>query len=384
MDTVRVGIIGLGGMGSNHAGYLSRGEIPGARLAAVCDVEPARLQNVSEKYGEDVQAFDSADALFEAKCIDAVIVATPHYFHPPLVTQALERGYHAMSEKPAGVYTKQVRQMNEVAAKSDRVFGVMFNQRTRGDHQKLKELVESGELGEINRTIYIINDWFRAQSYYDSGGWRATWAGEGGGVLANQCPHNLDLWQWICGMPERIRAFCHFGKYHDIEVEDDVTAYAEYANGATGVFITSTGEAPGTNRLEISADNGKVVLEGGKITFWRTRVPSSQFLKEWPNGFGSPEVWKCEVPFRGGGEEHRGITKNWVQAIRQGTPLLASGDEGVRGVELANAMMLSTWTDDWVDIPVDEERFYEELQKRVAQSEVKKEGGKVMDVDGTF
>lgn len=384
MDTVRVGIIGLGGMGSNHAGYLSRGEIPGARLAAVCDVEPARLQNVSEKYGEDVQAFDSADALFEAKCIDAVIVATPHYFHPPLVTQALERGYHAMSEKPAGVYTKQVREMNEVAAKSDRVFGVMFNQRTRGDHQKLKELVESGELGEIKRTIYIINDWFRAQSYYDSGGWRATWAGEGGGVLANQCPHNLDLWQWICGMPERIRAFCHFGKYHDIEVEDDVTAYAEYANGATGVFITSTGEAPGTNRLEISADNGKVVLEGGKITFWRTRVPSSQFLKEWPNGFGSPEVWKCEVPFRGGGEEHRGITKNWVQAIRQGTPLLASGDEGVRGVELANAMMLSTWTDDWVDIPVDEERFYEELQKRIAQSEVKKEGGKVMDVDGTF
>jgi len=384
MDTVRVGIIGLGGMGSNHAGYLSRGEIPGARLAAVCDVEPARLQNVSEKYGEDVQAFDSADALFEAKCIDAVIVATPHYFHPPLVTQALERGYHAMSEKPAGVYTKQVRQMNEVAAKSDRVFGVMFNQRTRGDHQKLKELVESGELGEIKRTINIINDWFRAQSYYDSGGWRATWAGEGGGVLANQCPHNLDLWQWICGMPERIRAFCHFGKYHDIEVEDDVTAYAEYANGATGVFITSTGEAPGTNRLEISADNGKVVLEGGKITFWRTRVPSSQFLKEWPNGFGSPEVWKCEVPFRGGGEEHRGITKNWVQAIRQGTPLLASGDEGIRGVELANAMMLSTWTDDWVDIPVDEERFYDELQKRVAQSEVKKEGGKVMDVDGTF
>ncbi|MEC8646442.1 MAG: Gfo/Idh/MocA family oxidoreductase [Candidatus Latescibacterota bacterium] len=384
MDTVRVGVIGLGGMGSNHAGYLSRGEIPGARLAAVCDVEFTRLQNVSEKYGEDVQAFDSADALFEANCIDAVIVATPHYFHPPLVTQALESGYHAMSEKPAGVYTKQVRKMNDVAAKSDRVFGVMFNQRTRGDHQKLKELVESGELGEIKRTIYIINDWFRAQSYYDSGGWRATWAGEGGGVLANQCPHNLDLWQWICGMPERVRAFCHFGKYHDIEVEDDVTAYAEYANGATGVFITSTGEAPGTNRLEISADNGKVVLEGGKITFWRTRVPSSQFLKEWPNGFGSPEVWKCEVPFRGGGEEHRGITKNWVQAIRQGTSLLASGDEGICGVELANAMMLSTWTDDWVDIPVDEERFYEELQKRVANSELKEGVGKVMDVDGTF
>ncbi|MFT5375400.1 MAG: putative dehydrogenase [Candidatus Latescibacterota bacterium] len=383
MEKVRVGIIGLGGMGSNHAGYLSRGEIAGAELAAVCDVDAARLAGVQEKYGESVQAFESADALFASKCVDAVIVATPHYFHPPLVVQALESGHHAMSEKPAGVYTKQVREMNEVATKSDRVFGVMFNQRTRGDHQKLRELVESGELGEIKRTIYIINNWFRAQSYYDSGGWRATWAGEGGGVLANQCPHNLDLWQWICGMPERVRAFCHFGKYHDIEVEDDVTAYVEYENGATGVFITSTGEAPGTNRLEISADNGKVVLENGTITFWRTRVPGSQFLKEWPNGFGSPEVWKCEVPFRQGGEEHKGITRNWTQAILNGTPLLASGQEGIRGVELANAMMLSTWTDDWVDIPVDEERFYAELQKRVETSKVK-EGGKVMNVDGTF
>lgn len=383
MDKVRVGIIGLGGMGSNHAGYLSRGEIAGAELAAVCDVDEARLAGVQEKYGEGVQTFESADALFAAQCVDAVIVATPHYFHPPLVIQALESGHHAMSEKPAGVYTRQVREMNEVAAKNDKVFGVMFNQRTRGDHQKLKELVESGELGEIKRTIYIINNWFRAQSYYDSGGWRATWAGEGGGVLANQCPHNLDLWQWICGMPERVRAFCHFGKYHDIEVEDDVTAYVEYENGATGVFITSTGEAPGTNRLEISADNGKVVLENGQITFWRTRVPGSQFLKEWPNGFGSPEVWKCEVPFRAGGEEHKGITRNWTQAILNGTPLLADGREGIRGVELANAMMLSTWTDDWVNIPVDEERFYEELQKRVSTSKVK-EGGKVMNVDGTF
>jgi predicted dehydrogenase len=383
MDKVRIGIIGLGGMGSNHAGYIYRGEIPGAEIAAVADADPARLKGAKEKFGEGVQVFEGADALFAAQCVDAVIVATPHYFHPPLVIQALENGLHAMSEKPAGVYTRQVREMNEAAAKSDRVFGVMFNQRARGEHQKLKELVESGELGEIQRTIYIINNWFRAQSYYDSGGWRATWAGEGGGVLANQCPHNLDLWQWICGMPHRVRAFCRFGQYHDIEVEDDVTAYVEYENGATGVFITSTGEAPGTNRLEISADRGKVVLEGGKITFWRTRESSSKFLKEWPNGFGSPEVWKCEIPAKGG-EEHKGVTKNWVQAIRTGSPLLASGTEGINGVELSNAMLLSTWTDNWVDIPVDEELYYNELQKRVESSKVKKSEGKVMDVKGTF
>ena len=383
MDKVRIGIIGFGNMGNNHAGYISRGEVAGVELCAVADADPARLKRVQERYGTEIQTFEGADALFAANCVDAVIVATPHYFHPPLVIQALENGLHAMSEKPAGVYTKQVMEMNAVATKSDRVFGVMFNQRTRGEHQKLKELVTSGELGPIKRTIYIINNWFRAQSYYDSGGWRATWAGEGGGVLANQCPHNLDLWQWICGMPSRVRAFCRFGQYHDIEVEDDVTAYAEYENGATGVFITSTGEAPGTNRLEISADRGKVVLEDGKITFWRTRESSSKFLKEWPDGFGRPEVWKCEIP-ASGDEEHKGITKNWVQAIRTGSPLLAQGIEGINGVELANAMLLSTWTDDWVDIPMNAEGYWEELQKRVETSQVKEGSGQIMDVKGTF
>jgi len=384
MDEVRIGIIGFGGMGNSHANYLSRGEIAGAKLVAVADLDPSRLEGVEEKYGVDVQTFAGADALFAAQCVDAVIVATPHYFHPPLVIQALECGLHAMSEKPAGVYTRQVRQMNEVAEKSDRVFGMMFNQRSRGAHQKLRELVRSGELGDIQRTIYIINNWFRAQSYYDSGGWRATWAGEGGGVLANQCPHNLDLWQWICGMPSRVRAFCRFGHYHDIEVEDDVTAYAEYENGATGVFITSTGEAPGTNRLEISADRGKVLLENGQLTFWRTKESASKFLKEWPNGFGSPEVWKCEIPYKENRQEHMAITQDWVQAIRAGSKLLSAGTEGINGVELANAMLLSTWTDDWVDIPVDEDRYYEELQKRVASSKVKENQGQVMDVKGTF
>ena len=384
MDEVRIGIIGFGGMGNSHANYLSRGEIAGAKLVAVADADPDRLEGVEGKYGADVQTFVGADALFAAQCVDAVIVATPHYFHPPLVIQALECGLHAMSEKPAGVYTRQVRQMNEVAEKSDRVFGMMFNQRSRGAHQKLRDLVRSGELGDIRRTIYIINDWFRAQSYYDSGGWRATWAGEGGGVLANQCPHNLDLWQWICGMPERVRAFCRFGHYHDIEVEDDVTAYAEYENGATGVFITSTGEAPGTNRLEISADRGKVLLENGQLTFWRTKESASKFLKEWPNGFGSPEVWKCEIPYKENRQEHMAITQDWVQAIRTGSKLLSAGTEGINGVELANAMLLSTWTDDWVDIPVDEDLYYEELQKRVANSKVKEGQGQVMDVKGTF
>ena len=386
MDIVRIGVIGVGNMGGNHVGYLAKGDIPGAKLTALCDTNAEQLARMKALSGENVATFEEADALMQSDQIDAVIVATPHYDHPPLAINALERGLHVMIEKPAGVYTRQVREMNEAAEKSDRVFGLLFNQRTLGQHQKLKELVGSGELGELRRTNYIITSWFRAQSYYDSGGWRATWAGEGGGVLANQCPHNLDLWQWICGMPVRMRAFCAFGKYHTIEVEDDVTAYVEYENGATGVFITTTGEAPGTNRMEITGDNGKVVMEEGKITFWRNRTPAHIFNKEWKGGFGSPETWKCEIPFKGGGEEHRGITQNWVQAILNGTPLLAPAVEGINGVQLSNAMLLSTWLDDWVDIPVDEDLYYEKLQERIKHSTVNKDPSenRTLDVDGTF
>ena len=386
MDVVRIGIIGVGNMGNHHIDCLAGNEIPGAVLKAVCDVNPDQLHRAKARIGEGVEAFADADELLRSKGIDAVIIATPHYDHPPLAIEAFARGRHVLCEKPAGVYTRQVREMNAAAEESGLVFGLMFNQRTLGEHRKLKELVDSGELGQLRRTNYIITTWFRAQSYYDSGGWRATWSGEGGGVLANQCPHNLDLWQWICGMPVRIRAFCGFGKYHDIEVEDDVTAYAEYENGATGVFITTTGESPGTNRMEITGDNGKVVMEEGRITFWRNRTPAHIFNKEWKGGFGSPETWKCEIPFQSGGEEHRGITRDWVDAILNGTPLIAPGVEGIRGVELANAMLLSAWQDDWVDIPVNEELYYKKLQERIRSSTVRKEdsGGATLSVKGTF
>ena len=204
-------------------------------------------------------------------------------------------------------------------------------------------------------------------------------------MLLNQDPHQLDLWQWMCGMPKRVRAFCAFGKYHNIEVEDDVTAYVEYENGATGLFVTTTGEAPGTNRFEISANRGKLVIEDGKLTFWRLRVPERQFNAEYKSGFGEPECWKCEIPVRGKATEHRGITENWVQAILKGTPLLAPGIEGINGLQISNAMHLSAWTDNWVNIPVDEDLFYEKLQERIKTSTFQKTvSGKTLNVKGTF
>lgn len=386
MTEVRIGIIGVGTMGVSHAKYLQENLVEGAKLTAVLDNNEERCEWLRKNLNSDIKVFSDEDSFFEAGLVDAVLVATPHYDHPSLAIKAFEHGLHVLCEKPAGVYTKQVREMNEAAERSGKIFSMMYNQRTNPLYQKLRDLIQSGELGEIRRINWLITNWYRSQSYYNSGGWRATWAGEGGGVLINQCPHQLDLWQWMTGMmPTRMRAFCSFGKYRDIEVEDDVTAYAEYENGATAVFITTTGEAPGTNRLEIAGDRGKVVVENGKMDFWRLRVSEPEFNKEYKGGFGSPECWKVDVPVEGTETSHRGITQNFVNAILNCTPLLAPGEEGIKGLTLSNAMQLSTWLDNWVNLPLDEDLYYQQLKKNIDKSTVKKDTKSVaLNVEGTY
>ncbi|WP_078550201.1 Gfo/Idh/MocA family protein [Litchfieldia alkalitelluris] len=386
MNHVRLGIIGGGNMGTQHAMYLQKGVIEGAVLTAILEKNEQRSNELKSILNHDIEVFNDENAFFESGLIDAVLVATPHYEHSYLVIKAFELGFHVLCEKPVSVYTKQARKMNEAAEKSGKVFSMMYNQRTNPLYQKLRSLIQTGELGEIRRINWIITNWYRSQSYYDSGGWRATWAGEGGGVLINQCPHQLDLWQWLTGMmPTRMRAFCQFGKYRNIEVEDDVTAYAEYDNGATGVFITTTGESPGTNRLEITGDHGKVVVENDKLDFWRLRVSESEFNREYKGGFGEPECWKVEVPIIGHETAHAGITQNFVDAILKDTPLLAPGEEGIKGLSLSNAMQLSTWIDNWVEFPLDEELYYKYLQEKIANSTVKKEAKSIsLDLEGTY
>ncbi len=386
MDKVRIGLIGYGAMGKNHAKYLIGGEVPDAELTAICDISAENLNRAkNDLAGIRIGFFDDSKKLMESGLADAVFIAVPHYDHPDLIIAALEHNLHVLTEKPVGVYTKNVRKVNAIAAKSKKVFGIMFNQRTNPVHQKLHQMIASGELGEIKRTNWIITIWYRSQSYYDAGGWRATWAGEGGGVLLNQCPHQLDLWQWICGMPKRVRAFCSFGKYHNIEVEDDVTAYVEYENGATGVFIATTGETPGSNRFEIAGDNGKIILGDEGITFWKNAVPERQFNREFKGGFGAPENKKIEITVEGRGEEHKGIVKDWVKAILTGSPLLAGGIEGINSLQLSNAMLLSTWLDDWVRLPIDDELFFQKLQEKIKSSRFRKVTRKVeMDATGTY
>ena len=384
MDEVRLGIIGIGGMGSGHAINIVKGEVPHMRLTAVADISEARLSWAKNTLPEEVKRFSDGREMIDSGECDAVLIATPHYFHPEFVIYALTHGLHAISEKPAGVYTKQVREMNEVAEKSDKVFAIMFNQRTNCVYRKLHEMIESGELGALKRVNWIITDWYRTQSYYDAAGWKATWDGEGGGVLLNQCPHQLDLLQWLCGLPVKVRAFCHEAKWHDIEVEDDVTAYMEFANGATGVFVTTTGDAPGTNRLELTFEMGKIVCENNKLIFDRLSENERTFCKTAENGFAQPEREHIEVETDGKNEQHMGVLRAFTDRILAGGKLIAEGREGINGLLLSNAMFLSSWLGKEVSIPFDEDLFLEELNKRRKLSKKKEGSGKVFDTEGTY
>lgn len=348
MKHVRYGIVGLGLMGAGHARSLAEGRVPGGRLAAVCDSDPAR-----EKEFPGIPFFRDSGALFAAGIVDAVLIATPHYAHTTEGIAALKAGLHVLVEKPVSVDKADALQLIKAHRAPRQVLGAMFNQRTDPRYRKLREMVRGGELGQIRRVNWIITDWFRPNAYYQHAGWRATWDGEGGGVLLNQCPHNLDLFQWIFGMPSRVRGFCQFGRYHDIEVEDDVTAYFEYPDGMTGVFITSTGEAPGTNRLEVTGERGRLVVEGGKFEFLRNAVPTTEFSRRTKEKFQAPPVKPVAVRIpAGAGEQHLGILKNFTAAILRGTPLLAPAAEGLHSVELANAIIMSSVQNRTVDLPL--------------------------------
>jgi predicted dehydrogenase len=370
MTKVRIGVIGIGGMGMKHVEDLSRSS--NLELAYVCDIDAPRAKACGEKYGTSV-FFDYHEAI-EKGGAEAVIVATPHYFHPPIAIAAFAAGIHVLAEKPVAVHAADAHRMadayeNALKKYPGLIYSAMFMQRTYGYWKKIRDLVTGGDLGRLTRTTWIITDWFRTQYYYDTGGWRATWKGEGGGVLLNQCPHNLDLYQWIVGMPARVRGFASLGKYHNIEVEDEVTAYFEHENGMVGHFITTTGESPGTNRLEIVGEKGKIVFEDGVITFSINRKSMLDVIAQEQIAFTKVESWKTEVPYTHHGEPgHRIIIENFGASIRGKEKLIAPGLEGINSVALGNAILASHFRNETVDLPVDEKEYEALLKDLIAKS----------------
>ena len=374
MDFVKFGIVGIGNMGSCHVKFVEA--IPNAKLTSVCDINPAAFDRIAPEIREKIKCFTDVDTFLAEGDVDAVIVAVPHYSHPDVAIKAMNAGKHIIVEKPIAVHKAEAERLIAEGNKHpELVKSLMFNQRTIPAHVKIKEMIDNGTLGKITRVNWIITDWFRTQRYYDSGDWRATWRGEGGGVLINQCPHQLDLWQWFFGMPKTIRSSVKFGKYHDIEVEDEVNTYMEYEDGKIGNFIASTGEMPGTNRLEITGDKGRLVYEKGEIQFIYNEIPTSEFCKTAEVSFGLSDSWDSKIQIYGADNttpQHQKVLANVADAIQKGTPLIAPMEEGIRGLELGNSMLLSGLLDKTLTLPIDSALYASELEKLIATSRYQK------------
>lgn len=367
MENVRIGVIGVGNMGTFHAKELYNGNIRNAVLTALCDTSEKVRQRLKNQF-PDIKIYSEYREMFNEAPLDAVIVAVPHYDHTPITVAAFEKGLHVLCEKPEAVTISSARLMNEAAKKSGKVFSLMFNQRTDPIYSKAKELVQNGILGEKKRLTWIITNWYRTQAYYDSGSWRATWKGEGGGVLLNQAPHNLDLWQWIFGMPRAVFANCSVAKYHNIEVEDDVRILCRYDGGATAEFITSTGEFPGTNRLEMIGDRAKIVIEEGKLKLWKLQTPERKFCFECPEGFAQIPMSYEEFSSSDAPEGHIAIIGNFVDAITNGAELIAPGVDGINELTLSNAAYLSSYKNSEIVLPFDDGEFDRFLEEKIRSS----------------
>ncbi len=380
-NQIRLGVIGIGNMGSEHCRNLLSGACPETKLTAAADLRPERLAWARERFPTEVALFSSGDELIRSGLCDAVLIAVPHYQHESLSVEAMEAGLPVLCEKPIAVSVSHARHMLDVSRRTGKTLALMFNQRTNGIYRAIHAILTSGELGAIKRMNWIVTDWYRTQMYYDSGSWRATWAGEGGGVLLNQCPHQLDLLIWLCGMPDTVESRCLEGKWHHIEVEDDVTAMLTFPGGATGVFVTSTGDLPGTNRLEIDCEKGKIVCEDGKVRCWKLleseRVACFESSNPWYRE--EPEAFLLDTD--GLNPQHIGVINAFAAHLLRGEPLVARAEDGLRALMLSNAIHLSSWTKKPVKLPPDEALFDRLLEERIRSSKIKTTGDQTFDTD---
>ena len=368
MQKMRVGITGIGFIGCLHAKNILDGNVPNGELVGVVARSQRSVNKVKETLGNHIRIFQSDEEMFNSKLIDGVIIATPHYAHPEQGMAAFQKNLHVLMEKPVGVFTSNVRELNQAALASKKKFALMFNLRAKPLFKKIKSLLAEKTIGDIQRIYWNITDFYRSQAYYDSNEWRATWSGEGGGVLINQAAHYLDLFQWFFGMPTSLRADCHWGKYRNIEVEDDVTAYLNFANGAQAIFHVSTGEVCGSNRLEIVGDSGKIVLESPDITLYKSVMSGSEFNKTNKDVWAAPTFTKEVFTFEDHALSHADITSNWINACFQNEAIIAPGLEGIDSLLLSNAMYLSSWKDATINFPFNENEFTQLIQQKAKNS----------------
>lgn len=373
--TLRLGLIGLGNIARQHIHNIEIGAVADCQVSAVCS------RNRPEDLPAGARHFSDYQAMINSGLCDAVLVASPTLYHQEMGMAVLAAGLHLLMEKPIALSNAQAETLLAIK-KADQVFALMLNQRCAPVFQTMKALIDGGELGPIQRSHWTMTNWFRPDVYFAVSDWRATWKGEGGGLLVNQCIHNLDIFQWLCGLPERVQGFCSMGKYHPIEVEDEAMAFFHYANGATGTFVGSTGEAPGFNRLEIVGDKASLSFDGERLLLHKNSPASSSFCKQTRDMFGMPELEVSDITPRATPvNQHAAILNNFVDAIARGAPLIAPAEEGLKSLGLANAILMSHWRGEAVSCPPESAAYQQLLDSKIAASSLREKQHIDVDID---
>jgi predicted dehydrogenase len=360
MQPLRIGLVGLGTMGRGHLSKETA--LPEVQIVGVADVDPAAVQSASQTYG--LPGYSSYQELIENGNCEAILIATPHPFHAPIAQYAARHGLHILSEKPIAVTVAEADAMLDAAKKAGVLLGVMFQTRTEPWFKATHDLLASGVIGPIYRSVIVASHWYRTQAYYDSGSWRGTWTGEGGGVLMNQSPHSLDMFIWLGGKPTRVLARTST-RFHRIEVEDTAEALIDYGGDHTGYLYTSTAEWPGDDRYEFSGERGKLVVNGRSVRLYRAteRVQDTiDHLAVWGKPTGA---WE-EIPVEGEPPGHAAVVVQFARAVRLGEPLVATGEDGVNSLELGNAIMLSGDLNQAVDLPLNRNAYDRFLERKRA------------------
>ena len=367
MKKLKIGVIGTGGIGLQHCDSCQK--VDEVELAAVCRRDKAAVEEVARRY--KVKGYTDYKQLIDSGDVEAVIVATPHYSHPPIGIYALNKGLHLLSEKPIAVTVNAADELIAVAQeKPQQAFCVMFHRRTSPHFIAAKKLIAEGKIGEIYRTL-MIGGGFRTQAYYDSADWRAKWKTEGGGVLINQGPHMLDIFCYLAGTPSKVRAEVRTRR-HKIEVEDEVHASLEYVNGGLGYLYISVNEAPAEERIEIVGEKGKLIIDGSKVQFASLKKPAQEFCDTSPEMWGKPEVvWEdVDIPDVESGCQE--IIRNFARAALYGEELAAPGVTGINSLELSNALLFAGMKKKDVAIPVDRKEFISFFDKLVTDATTQK------------
>lgn len=369
MTKIKFGIIGVGGMGTGHAHNITE-RVEEAELVAVADISPEALKDATETFG--VKGFSTGSDLINSGLVDAVVIATPHYYHPPLAIEAMRAGLHVVSEKPMAVRASKAREMIQVAEETGQLLTIRFQLHGSPAVQAARKLIDEGKLGEIYRTL-LVEGRFRSQSYYDSATWRATWKGEGGGVLMNQAPHWVDIFTWLGGLPVKVYGQC-IARQHKIEVEDEATAMLWYDNGAIGLFHESVNELPTSSRLELLGEKGKLVIEDGTLRFWEVPAGVKAFSNSAANMWAKAEWNEIEIELPED-DDPAPVVRNMCYAITKGAPLLVDPKDALLGLELIDALMISSDLGQPVDVPVDPAVFDAFIERKQGESQEKEVSG---------